>query len=62
MFMPYVNLGDNGFSSQKPGFNPRTVHVGFLAKVALGQVYPQVLQSSLANHHETLKRQSQPES
>jgi hypothetical protein len=39
-----------GLPSRRPGFNPGSVHVGFVVdKVALGQVFPRVLRFSPVN-------------
>jgi hypothetical protein len=39
-----------GLSPRRPGFAPRSIHVGFVVdKVALGQVFLRVLRSSLVN-------------
>jgi hypothetical protein len=39
----------HGLSLQRPGFNVKAVHVGFMvARVALGQSFPRVLKFSLA--------------
>jgi hypothetical protein len=45
--VPWLRLFVAGIPSQRAGFAPRSVHVGFLSvKVALGLVYLSVLRSS----------------
>jgi hypothetical protein len=44
LVVPWLKQLVTGFSPQKPGFKPGSVHVGFVVeKVALGQVFLQVL-------------------
>jgi hypothetical protein len=39
-----------GLSPRRPGFDPRSVHVGFVVdKVELGQVFPRILRFSSVN-------------
>jgi hypothetical protein len=48
--MPWLQRLVTGISMQRPRFTPGSVYVGFLEeKVALGQVFLQVLQFSLFN-------------
>ena len=45
--MPWLRLLVVGLPSQKPGFDPGSVHVGFeVDKVALGRFFPRVLRFS----------------
>jgi hypothetical protein len=47
--MPYLRHLVHGLSLQRPGFNVRAVHVGFMVgRVSLGQSCPTVLKFSLA--------------
>jgi hypothetical protein len=42
--VPWLRRLVTGLSPHRPGFDPGSVHVGFLVdKVALGQVFPRVL-------------------
>jgi hypothetical protein len=60
--VPWLRRLVAGLSPRKPGFDPGSVHVGFVVdKVALGQVFPRVLRSSPVNFippvlHSTEKR------
>jgi hypothetical protein len=48
--VPWLRLLVAGLSPRRPGFNPGSVHVGFVVdKVAQGQVFPRVLRFSLVN-------------
>jgi hypothetical protein len=48
--VPRLRRLDVGLLPRKPAFDPGLVHVGFLVdKVALGQVFPQVLQFPRVN-------------
>jgi hypothetical protein len=48
--MPWLGRVIAGLSMRKPGFDPGSVHVGFVVdKVALGLVFPRVLWFSLVN-------------
>jgi hypothetical protein len=47
---PWLRRLVAGLSSRRPGFDPGSVHVGFMVdKLALGQVSPQVLRFSPVN-------------
>jgi hypothetical protein len=47
--VPWLRQLVTGLSPRRPGFNPGSVHVGFVVdKVALGQGFPQVLQFPLS--------------
>jgi hypothetical protein len=48
--VPWLRLLVAGLSPQRPGFAPRSIHVGFVVdRVALGQVFLQVLRFSPVN-------------
>jgi hypothetical protein len=48
--MPWLKRLVAGLSPQRPWFTPGSIHVGFVVdKLALGQVFLQVLQFSPAN-------------
>ena len=48
--MPLLGRLVADLSSRRPGFDPDSVHVGFVVnKVALGQVFPRVLRFSAVN-------------
>ena len=48
--VPWLRRLAAGLSPQRPGFDPGSVHVGFVVnKVALGQVFPRVLRFSPVN-------------
>jgi hypothetical protein len=39
--VPWLRQSVAGFSPRRPGFDPGSVHVGFVVdKVALGQIFP----------------------
>jgi hypothetical protein len=47
MAVPWLRRLAAGLPPRRPGFNPGSVHVGFVVdKVALGQVFPRVLRFS----------------
>jgi hypothetical protein len=48
--VPWLRRLVAGLSPRRPGFDPGSVHVGFVVdKVALGHVFPRVLRFSLVN-------------
>jgi hypothetical protein len=48
--VPWLRRLVAGLSPRRPGFDPGSVHVGFVVdKVALGQVFPRVLRFSPVN-------------
>jgi hypothetical protein len=48
--VPWLRRLAAGLPPWRPGFDPGSVHVGFVVdKVALGQVFPRVLRFSLVN-------------
>jgi hypothetical protein len=48
--VPWLRWLVAGLSPRRPGFDPGSVHVGFVVdKVALGQVFPRVLRFSPVN-------------
>jgi hypothetical protein len=48
--VPWLRRLDAGLPRRRPGFDPGSVHVGFVVdKVALGQVFPRVLRLSTVN-------------
>ena len=50
MAVPTLRRLVAGLSPRRPGFYPRSVHVGFVVyKVTLGQVFPRVLRFSPVN-------------
>jgi hypothetical protein len=47
MAVPWLRRLAAGLPSRRPGFDPGSIHVGFVVdKVALGQVFPRVLRFS----------------
>jgi hypothetical protein len=49
--VPWLRRLVAGLSPRRPGFDPGSVHVGFVVdKVALGQVFPRVLRFSCQFH------------
>jgi hypothetical protein len=50
MAVPWLRRLVAGLSPLRPGFDPGSVHVGFVVdKVALGQVFPRALRFSAVN-------------
>jgi hypothetical protein len=48
--VPWLRRLVTGLSPRRPGFDPGSVHVGFVVnKVALGQVFPRVIRFSPVN-------------
>jgi hypothetical protein len=49
--VPWLRRLAAGLPPRRPGFDPGSVHVGFVVdKVALGQVFPRVLRFSPVNY------------
>jgi hypothetical protein len=54
MAVPWLRRLVAGLSPRRPGFDPGSVHVGFVVdKVALGQIFPRVLWFSHCQFHST---------
>jgi hypothetical protein len=63
LVVPWLRRFVAGFSPRRAGFDPGSVHVGFVVdKVTLGQVFPRVLPFSPVNfippvlHHKEKRR------